>query len=143
MKKQKQVRTLLTPTTLEKVVSITGRGRRYKSMEDLALAAVSRSLGHRPPAVANGAGQTADGQGVSYDIPLFQVLRARLAHELASATALGLDDPAEKECEAISPRFPDDNIEFMEKVSKATGLPMSKIVAISIEELLKQEAANA
>lgn len=140
MKKQKQVRTLLTPTTLEKVVSITGRGRRYKSMEDLALAAVSRSLGHRPPAVANGTGQTADGQGVSYDIPLFQVLRARLAHELASATALGED---EKECEAISPRFPDTNIEFMEKVSKATGLPMSKIVAISIEELLKQEAANS
>lgn len=138
MKKQKQVRTLLTPTTLEKVVSITGRGRRYKSMEDLALAAVSRSLGHRPPAVSNGT--PADGQGVSYDIPLFQVLRARLAHELASATALGMD---EKECEAISPRFPDVNIEFMEKVSKATGLPMSKIVAISIEELLKQEAANA
>ena len=84
MEKQRQVRTLLTPTTLEKVISISGRGRKYKSMEDLALAAVRRSLGHRPLAT----GSPSDGQETNYDIPFFQVLRARLAHELASASAL-------------------------------------------------------
>lgn len=138
MEKQRQVRTLLTPTTLEKVISISGRGRKYKSMEDLALAAVRRSLGHRPLA----AGSPSDGQETNYDLPFFQVLRARLAHELASASALGAEVAEEKECEAISPRFPDTSAKFMERVSKATGVPMSKIVAISIESLLDEEAAN-
>lgn len=139
MKKQKQVRTLLTPTTLKRVISITGRGRRYKSIEELALVAIHQSLSRQPLATAGGNGQVTDSPGISCDIPLFQILRSRLAHELASATA----QDAEKECEAISPRFPDLSMGFMEKVSKATGIPMSKIVAISIEELLEQEATNS
>lgn len=150
MKKAGQVRVMLTPDTLEKVVCITGRGRKYKSMEDLALAAVRRSLGHRPLAAVHGQSedgtQSSDsGQGASYDLPLFKILRARLAHEISTASAALANGqlPVRQEgTERISPRFPDDDREFMEKVSTALGLPMSKIVEVSIESLLDEEAAN-
>lgn len=120
----------VSPETLEKVISITGRGRKYKTIEQLADTAVRRVF-NRPLATG--------------ELLLFNILRARLAHEMSMANAGNAREDAggkRKDDQRVGTRLDAELSDLVNRTARATRIPASNIIELAIEDFLENPPAN-